>query len=78
METVGFIFTYQIDAFFSHHYFKDIVTIGSMVAEFQIFNTEGMFSIVRMLFNDLRVDNDRQPPQQPPKSQIEGPIFLTI
>ena len=36
--------------------FKDVVTIGSMIAEFQIFNTEGLFSIVRLLFHDLRVD----------------------
>ena len=49
-----------------------------MITEFQFFNTEGLFSIVRLLFHDLRVDNDLQPPQWPPKGQIEGPVFLEI
>ena len=31
--------------------FKDVITIGSMIDEFQIFNTEGLFSIVRILFH---------------------------
>ena len=30
---------------------KDVVTIRLMIAEFQIFNTEGLFSIVRILFH---------------------------
>ena len=55
---------------------KDVVGLGSWIAEFNYFNTEGLFSIVRLLFHDLRVDNDLQPPQWPPKGQIEAHVFL--
>ena len=58
--------------------FKDVVGLGSMITEFQFFNTEGLFYIVRLLFHDLRVDIDLQPPQRPRKGQIEGPVFLEI
>ena len=57
---------------------KDVVGLGSMITEFQFFNTEGLFYIVRLLFHDLRVDIDLQPPQRPRKGQIEGPVFLEI
>ena len=56
--------------------FKDVVGLGSMITEFQFFNTEGLFYIARLLFHDLRVDIDLQPPQRPWKGQIERPIFL--
>ena len=58
--------------------FKDVVGLGLMITKFQFFNTEGLFYIARLLFHDLRVDIDLQPPQRPRKGQIEGPIFLTI
>ena len=57
---------------------KVVVTIGSMIANFQNFNAEVLFSIGRMPFYDLRVDRDHQPPQRPLKSQIESPVFLAI
>ena len=57
---------------------KDVVGLGSMIAKFQFFNTEVLFYIVRLLFHDLRVDIDLQPPQRPRKGQIEGPVFLEI
>ena len=37
---------------------KDVVGLGSMITEFQFFNTEGLFYIVRLLFHDSRVDID--------------------
>ena len=40
---------------------KDVVGLGSMITEFQFFNTEGLFYIARLLFHDLRVDIDLQP-----------------
>ena len=57
---------------------KVVVTIVLMTTNFHNFNAEGLFSIIRMPFHDLRVDRDLQPPQRPPKGQIEGPVFLTI
>ena len=57
---------------------KDVVGLGLMITEFHFFNTEGLFYIDRLLFHDLRVDIDLQPPERPRKRQIEGPIFLTI